>query len=553
GLRAEFTDPLTILMWTVGLILLMACANVAGLLLGRANARQKEISLRRALGARSGRILRQLLTESLLLSAIGGVFGLGVGWLTARALLALIASANDRPMSLHASLDLRVLLFALGASVATGVVFGLAPALRASRGDLQASLKAGVGNSAAFGARRRLRLGNGLVVVQIALCMVVLAGAGLLVRSLVNLRSVNPGFDTGHVLLFALQPELIGYKGAAVDRLYQGVQERIVALPGVRGVSFSESPLLSGDLSTDDFHIVAGGPSREVNVLPVGLNFFATMKLPLPLGRDFVPSDFVPEYDAPDPAAKAAKKTSPEAIIVNEAFVRKYLGPGNPIGRVFGIGDQGATGGWKIVGVAGDARYQGLRDSVAPTVYTPSSEGYATFEVRTAGDPMAALASVRQVVHAIDANLPLSRVSTQARNIDQTLFGERLMADLSSCLGALALLLACIGLYGLLAQEVTRRTREIGIRMALGARRGQVLRMVLGFGAALGGIGLGLGMAGAWAATRYLHAMLFDVGATDPVTLAAVALLLFVVSLAACLIPARRATRVEPLEALRYE
>jgi len=553
GARAFITAPLTILLWTVGLILLMACANVAGLLLGRASARQKEMALRRALGARPRRILRQLMTESVLLSAMGGGLGLGVGWLGARALLELVSSADPRPTGLQAALDARVLLFALAASLATGILFGLAPALRAARGDLQRSLKDGVGNSAGMGARRRLYLGNGLVVAQVALCMMVLAGAGLLVRSLANLRSVNPGFDTSHVLLFTLEPELIGYKGAAVDRLYQVIQERVGALPGVRGVSYSENPLLSGDLSSDDYHIVPGGPKQQADVLPVGLNFFNTMKLPMKLGRDFVPSDFVPESEAPEAASKTAKKAAPEAIIVNEAFVRKYLGAGNPIGRVFGIGDQGASGGWKIVGVAGNARYQTLRDSIAPTVYTPSSEGYATFEVRTAADPMASLAPVRQVVHAIDANLPLSQVSTQARNVDQTLFGERLMAYLSGCFGALALLLACIGLYGLLSQEVTRRTREIGIRMALGGRRGQVLRMVLGFGAALGVTGLALGMAGAWGVTRYLQAMLFGVGATDPVTLASVALLLFLVSLGACLIPALRAIRVNPLEALRYE
>ncbi|HUX68841.1 MAG TPA: ABC transporter permease [Terriglobales bacterium] len=555
GVRGQFTQPLAVLMWTVGAILLIACANIAGLLLGRASARQKELALRRALGAGGGRILRQLLTESLLLAALGGVAGLLLAYGGARWLLAVMSSASYRPLGMQVSLDARVVLFTLGATLATGVLFGLAPGLRGARGDLTRSLKDGVGNSAAGHRHRWLHLGNGLVVMQIALCMVVLAGAGLLVRTLANLRAVNPGFDTRNLLMFELEPALIGYKGAAVDRLYQQLQQRIGALPGVGGVSYSESPLLSGDLSETSFHIQKGGPEVNTDWLPVGLNFFATMHLPLRLGRDFVPSDFVPQPDTPAAAAAAQKAPPgrPRAVIVNQAFAQKYLGGGDPVGRIIGAGDQSSKAGFVVVGVVANALYQGLRDKVAPTTYVPSSQGYANFEVRSAGDPMALLPAVRRVLRRVDANLPLSHPTTQTASVDRILFRERLMAELSSCFAGLALLLACIGLYGLLAQEVTRRTREIGIRMALGAERGHVLRLVVGLGVALAMAGLGLGVAGAWALTRYLQSMLFGVGATDPMTLAGVGALLLVVALAACLVPARRATRVDPLVALRCE
>ncbi|MGH3185172.1 MAG: FtsX-like permease family protein, partial [Streptosporangiaceae bacterium] len=335
--------------------------------------------------------------------------------------------------------------------------------------------------------------------------------------------------------------------------LYQQIQEHIGALPAVRGVSFSESPLLSGDLSSTGYRITPGGKEMDADVLPVGLNFFATMHLPLVLGREFLPTDFVPEPDNPPAKAATAKPGPPVAIIVNEAFVHNYLGPGNPLGRIFGKGNNGSSGGYVVVGVVGNALYQNLRDTAAPTTYLPSSEGFANFEVRTAGDPMALLPSVRQALRTVDPNLPLAHPSTQTANVDRLLFNERMLADLSSCFAGLALLLACIGLYGLLAQEVTRRTREIGIRMALGAERGHVLRMVVGLGLALAAIGLAAGVGGAWAATRYLKSMLFGVSPVDPATLAGVGALLLAVALAACLIPARRATKVDPLVALRYE
>ena len=558
GVRGQFTQPLTVLMWTVGAILLIACANVAGLLLGRASARQKEFALRRALGAGGGRILRQLLTESLLLAGIGGILGLGLAWVAARALMDFLSAGTERgALGMHVALDGRVLLFTLGATLATGLLFGLAPGLRGARTDLNRSLKDSMGSTAASGGRRFrwAHLGNALVVAQVGLCMVVLAGAGLLVRTLENLRAVPAGFTTSNVLMFGLQPQEAGYNGARRVQIYQTLLERIAALPGVLGASYSSSPLLSGDLSRTSYKITPGGKDVDSDVMPVGLNFFATMRIPLLEGREFVPTDFMPETEQTASAKPAAKAPPgpPVAVVVNEMFARQYLGPGVPIGRIFGQGDNGSSGGYVVVGVSANAKYQSLREATQPTVYTPSAEGSGNFEVRTAGDAMAMLAAVRNAIRNVDPGMPLSQPTTQAENIDQLLFNERLTAGLASCLGGLALLLACIGLYGLLAQEVRRRTREIGIRMALGAQRAQVLRMVLALGAGLGVLGLGVGVAGAWGLTRYLGSMLFGVTAMDATTLGLVGALLLAVALAACLVPARRATKVDPLEALRYE
>jgi predicted permease len=549
GARGQFTEPLTVLMWAVGAILLIACANVAGLLLGRAKARHKELAVRRALGAGGWRIARQLLTESLTLAAVGGLLGLALAFWGARVLLAAMASAANRPLGFTVHLDPRVLLFALGVTLVTGLLFGLAPAWRGTRGDLSRSLKDAVGNSEG-GRRRWLHLGNALVVAQVALCAVVLAAAGLMVRTLANLRAVNPGFDTRNLLLFQIQPELIGYKGARVNQLYDRIQRHLAALPGVLGVTYSESPLVSGDLWESSFHITPKGKSVQSDMMAVGLNFFSTMHIPLRLGREFRATDFVARPDAP-PAKAAAGPPTP--VIVNETFARRYLAPGGPMGRIFGRGDDGSKAGYAVVGVSADTKYESLSAKLAPTVYEPSLDGYAIFEVRAAAAPLALVPEVRRAVRAIDPNLPVDRPSTQARNIDRTLFRERMLAWLSGLLGGLALLLAAIGLYALLAQEVGRRTREIGIRMALGAERGHVLRMVVSLGAALAGVGLTAGLAGAWAATRALRTLLYGVSPADPFTAAGVALLLLGVALAACWLPARRATRVDPLMALREE
>ncbi len=554
GARQRFRQPLWVLLWLVGAILLIACANIAGLLVGRAQARSREFAVRRALGAGSGSILRQLLTESLLLAVCGGILGIGLAYLAAHALAATIAGGfSFVTLAVHAPLDGRVLLFALGATILTGVLAGLAPALHGLRGDLHSGLKDSLGNSASVSGRRQLRwlhLGNGLVVAQAALCVVVLAGAGLLVRTLANLRSIDPGFDTQNLLLFNLDPSSQGYSGARLQQLLDRVQRNLAALPGVENVSYSSSALLTGSLWVSGYRLQPGGKEQDADALQVGTGFFKTLGMHVLAGRDFRSTDYVAP---PPPGAKPDPNRPPQAALVNEAFVRKYLGRENPLGRVFGYDKHGTHPRYTIIGVVSDAKYQDLREAIDPTVYMESSRGSASFEVRTAGAPLALLPVVRRLLHGVDPNLPIIRPTTQTASIATLLFRERLLAHLASLFAALALLLAAIGIYALLAQEVTRRTREIGIRMALGAERRRVVRMVILRGARLALAGIVVGVAGATAVTRYLHSMLYGVSATDPVTLAAVAAILFAVALLACWLPARRAAHVDPMVALRYE
>jgi predicted permease len=557
GDRSQYRQPLMILMWIVAAILAIACANIAGLLIGRAHARNKELALRRALGARGGRIARQLLTESLLLAFAGGAVGLGLAWASARALKAMLLGGAYFPQVLEVGLDARVLLFTLGATLVTGLLFGLAPAWRGARSDLTRSLKDATGNSSAATQRRRFRglhLGNGLVVAQIAVCLVVLAGAGLLVRTLQNLRNVDPGFDMRNLLTFGLDASTLGYEGARVLTLNDRIQQQIAAVPGVRGVSYSNTPMVSGSLSETGFKLVPGANAPEVDSdwMPVGLHFFSTMGMKLLQGRDFEPRDFRPRDRRRDRKAPPPD-LPPQPVIVNQEFVARYLKDGRVLGREFGYDKNGTRPQYVIVGVVSNAKYQSLRATIDPTTYSPLNSSFTSFEVRTAGDPMALLPAVAQAVHSVEVNLPLMRPSSQMQTIDRMLARERMVAELAGIFGGLALLLAAIGLYGLLAQEVTRRTREIGIRMALGAARAQVLRLVLGLGALLTALGLLLGLLGAWGATRYLGTMLYGVQPTDAITLAAVGAILLAVALAACLIPARRATMVDPMIALRYE
>ncbi|MGH9468290.1 MAG: ABC transporter permease [Terriglobales bacterium] len=558
GARAQFAQPLWLLLGLVGAILLIACANVAGLLVGRAQMRSKEFALRRALGASAGRLLRQTVSESLLLAICGGVAGLGLAWVAAHELAAaLAASAQFMPQLLAAPLHGRVLLFALGATVLTGVLAGLAPAFYARRGSLAGALKDGVGNatSASYPStpRRRLRwlhLGNLLVVAQVALCVLMLAGAGLLVRTFRNLSSIEPGFNPHNVLLFSLEPVAEGYQGARLRVLLDRVQQNIAALPGVRSVGYSGLALLSGGAMDNDVTVTPTSKPADVYWLPVGSGFFSTMGMRLLQGRHFRSTDF---RAISGPGTPQPKNPPVLSVIVNEAFAHEYLGGGNVIGRDFGYGKDNPKPQYTVIGVVSNAHYDSLRGAYPPTIYQDGNWGSASFAVRTAGAPLALLGSVRRVLRQIDPNLPLIDPTTQTATIAGLLFQPRLLARLAALLAALALLLAAIGLYALLAQEVTRRTREIGIRMALGAARGHVLRSVLGLGMGLAAAGLAVGVAGAWAFTRYLHSFLYGVEAMDPWTLAAAGVLLLLVALAACWLPGSRATRVDPLVALRYE
>jgi predicted permease len=520
------------------------------------------MAVRLALGAGRRRIVRQLLTESLLLSLLGAALGILFATWGAHIILALLATGSTRPLGFDASLDTRVLLFTAGIALLTGIIFGLAPAMRGTRVDLTPALKDG-GNSSGGARRARKRwfnIGNSLVVGQIALAMIVLVGAGLLVRTLQNLRNVDPGFDIRNVLNFNINPTLIGYKGARVDALYRNLQDRLAAIPGVTSVSYSSGTLLSGGLMATAFHL-AGAPAKsDVNsdILPVGPNFFTTMKFSLLRGRDFSPADVVSaSASAAAEAAASPAPPAPAAVIVNQTFARRYFGGVDPLGQRFGNsaawGQNDNGPGYVVIGVVRDAKYDSLRSEISPTAYVPASGGGASFEMRTAVDPTSIIPAVQSVVNQIDSSLPIFGVMTESQSVDQLLFQERLIARLSSFFGILALILACIGLYGLLSYEVSRRTREIGIRMALGAGQRDVLRMVVEEGLELTIAGAVFGVAAALAVTRYLGSILYGVHPGDPVTLIVVAAILMIVALAACWIPARRAARVDPMVALRYE
>jgi predicted permease len=556
--RHQYSNPLYVLMLVVGIILLIACANIAGLMLARAAARQQEMAVRLALGAGRARVVRQLLTESVILSVLGGMMGILFAYWGAHAIVSFVSSNQTGPLGFAASVDARVLGFTVAVSLLTGILFGIAPTLRGARVDLNPTLKEGAGGATRPGRMggKWFSIGNGLVVAQVALAMVVLVGAGLLVRTLQNLRNIDVGFDSHNILVFGIDPTVLGYKGAQVDSFYRDLQGRLAETPGVKSASYSMMPLLSNGLMVTGFHWPGMPKDQESQAdrLDVGPNFFETLHIPFLAGRGFNSSDFKIAASNDAGTTPASVRTP---VIVNQAFVERYLGKENPVGKQFGdeeaTADHPASSGYEIVGVVRDTKYNSLRREIHAMMYAPQSLGGASFELRTAADPRAILPEIREVVAQVNTNLPLFDVKTESEQIDRLLFQERLVARLSGFFAVLALVLACVGLYGLLAYEVSRRTREIGIRMALGAHPGSVLKLVLRQGIVLAIVGAVVGIAIALGVTRYLASMLYDVRANDPATMIGVAVLLTVVALAACWIPARRAMRVDPMVALRYE
>ena len=545
SLRREFSQPLFVLMACVGIILLIACANVAGLFLARASARRQEIAMRLTLGATRGRVARQLLTEGLLTSVLGASLGILLAYWSASALVAFLWNIWYSPIDLDVRPDGLVLAFTCGIAVLAAVLFGLAPALESTRVDLAPTLKGAANKRLPFFAGRRLGFGSALVVAQVALSIVVLIGAGLLVRTLINLEQMNVGFETDHLLLFSVDMTMAGHtvfdNSPQVYQLKRALQTRLAALPGVTSATYSMSPLLSGGSMTDDLKIPGASASSAIStdMLPVGPGFFETMRIPLLSGRTFTAADFT-------------SSVTPQPAVINQSFAEKFFGNANPLGR--GIADSNSTkADWQIVGVVSDAKYNSLREAIAPTIYTPQKYSAAEFELRTKSSPKALIPLVRDAARQVNSSLLLSDFKTQTEQIDQLLYQERLVAGLSSLFAALSLLLACIGLYGLLSYEVARRTRELGIRMALGAQTRDLLRLVVGQGILLVLIGAAIGIAVAIGVTRFMASMLYGIHADDPLTFTGVAILLTLVALAACYIPARRAMKVDPLVALRYE
>ena len=468
-LRQEFSKPLWILMIVVGVVLLIACANVATLLVARSTARQKEIAVRLSLGAPRAQLIRQLLTESVLLAGLGGAVGLLFAYWGGHGLVLLMSSGGE-PLSVNVQPDAKVLAFTAAVSVLTGILFGLAPALRSTRVDLTPVLKASAGSIGGASRRTRLGLGKSLVIAQVALSLLLLVSAGLFVRTLENLENGNLGFNQDHLLLFGIDPAKNGYKGERLNDFCRRLLARLQALPGVRSATMSEVTLASGvqdwlPISIEG-HKPKPGENMGVDWNNVGPSFFETMEIRLLLGRGVEWRDTT---------------TSPKVAVVNEAVARLFLEGRNPIGHRISLNNIfGKVGGgsqdYEVVGVVQDAKYASLRNAPRPTVYvpfdqTPWSPWAMHFEVRTESDPLALVPTVRRVVRDLEPNLPLANVKTQTQQIAENLVQERLFARLSSFFGGLAVLLAWIGLYGLMAYAVTRRTGEMGIRMALGAQR----------------------------------------------------------------------------------
>jgi len=523
----------------VGLILLLVCANIANLLLSRAAARQKEIAVRLSIGATRWRLVRQLLTESVLLAVAGGVLGVVVAY-WGRELLPTQVS--------QAPLDWRVLVFASVVALATGIVFGMAPALRVTSTSAGEALK----DTSRSVIGSRTLLSKSLLVVQVAISLVLLIGAGLFLRTVDNLRQVDVGFNPNNLVIFRVNPQLNGYEPPRVESLYQQATERLAAVPGVRAVTLTNPPMLSGSVNSTTM-VVQGrtyGPEYRddprlrstvsVNRVRVAPTFFATMEIALTRGRTFSARD-----DA----------RAPKVAIINEAAVRKFFPGEDPLGKRFGNSPE-TSGDIEIVGVVEDIMYSALREPPPATLYVPyvqSPVGPMAFVVRTAGDPAASMASIREAVRQVDDAVPLMDMSTQSDQIERRFTQERVFATAYALFGGLALLVASIGLFGLMSYNVTRRTTEIGIRMALGAQRAGVLRMVMRESLILVVIGVAIGIAAALGSGRFIESLLFGLTPTDAVTNVVAIVLMVGVSALAGYLPARRAARLDPMAALRHD
>ncbi len=539
-LRREFSLSLRILMAVVGLVLLIACANIANLLLARATARQKEFAVRLALGAGRMRIVRQLLTESLLLAALGGVAGVLLAWWGSR-LLVVMASSSAESLPLNVAPNARVLGFTLCASLLSALLFGLAPALRAMRMQPNESLRGGKG--AAQSARQSL-IGKALVVAQVALSLVLLVGAGLFLRTLINLQSVPTGFNTRNVMLFKIDTAMTGYKDAQIGELMRAVEEKVKTVPGVQAASFSFIIFNQGIWSSPAFtqeQTQPEGRNRSVRNNTVGTDYFATLGIPLVAGRGFTPQD---------------NDKSQKVAVISETMAQRFFPKGSPLGRRFGINGPTSGGQIEVVGVVKDARAMSLTEELRPMAYYPHAQGSGplnNFVVKFSGAPDSAIPQVRRAIREVNPNLPVDEVLSLSDHIGRSLVQQKLTARLGAFFGLLALLLACIGLYGVLAYAVARRTNEIGIRMALGAQSRNVLWLVLREAFTLVIIGIGLGLASALALTKTASTLLFGLEHNDPLTIAGAALLLLIVASLAGYLPARRAARVDPMVALRDE
>jgi len=540
NLRDTFSQPLLALMAMVGITLLIACANLANLLLARAAAREREIAVRLSIGATRARLVRQLLVECVLLSAIGTVFGSAVAyWLS--GILPKWVSSSTAPVPLSLAPDDCVLFFSAAVAVLTGIAFGLAPAVQGTRVEPIQALKSG--GLATSGAASRWFLKQILVTVQIALSLVLLVGAGLFVRTLRNYSTLDPGFDRDHLVTMDLDTHLAGYSRPQLTGLYKKLIDRVEAIPGVRSASLLSCEIASGCGDASDIFL-PGVPhtngETDAQERFVSKEFFATTAIPLIEGQMFADSD---------------TENSPKVVVVNEMFVRQFLAGKDPIGQYYGY-DAANPRLFQIVGVVKDSRVNDVREDVPPTIFHSLAQGaidVGSLNVRTFGAPAPLVAQIREAVRSVDPHLPMGVSSTVAQVIDEGLWGYHLIARLASIFGGLALGLACLGVYGVMSYSVARRTAELGIRMALGASRTDVVSLILNNVLIVIGAGVLIGLALSFASVRAVSSLLFGISPYDPATMIGAAALLTIVAVTAGLKPAWRAAHVDPIAALRVE
>ena len=540
NLRQHFSQPLLALMAMAGIILLIACANLANLMLARATAREREIAVRLSIGATRARLIRQLMVECILLSFMGAVLGSAVAyWIT--EVLPRWASSASRPIPLSLTPDIRVLFFSMAAAVFTGIAFALAPALQGSHIEPVQALKNGPAVLGGTGARWSLR--QTLVALQVALSLMLLVGAGLFARTLRNFTKLDPGFDRDHILTINLDTHLTGYSQFQLTGLYRRLIDRVEAVPGVRAAALTSCELASGCGDASDIYI-PGVPhangETDAHEQRVTNEFFATTGLPLIEGRSFADSD---------------TEKSPPVVVVNQEFVREFLNGKDPVGQYFGYDAENPRR-FQIVGVVRDSRINDIRESAPPTAYHSLSQDVIDVEslnIRTFGDPAELIAKLRDVVRSVDPDLPIAATSTVTELVSNSLSQERLIARLTSIFGALALALACLGLYGVMSYVVARRTAELGIRLALGASRAAVLWLVLNQVLVVIAIGLIAGLMLSLLSVHAVSSLLFGISPYDPATILGAIGVLVAVSIASGLKPAWHAAQVNPTEALRME
>ena len=541
-LRDQFSKPLTALMAIVGLVLLIACSNLANLLIARASARQKEIAVRLAIGSSRWRLVRQLMVESMALAAVGGALGIELAILMDKALLRFLPTGTT-PLSISSDPNWPMLGFTALVALVAGAFFGLVPALQSTRPELAGTLKDQAGSV----IQGSVMLRKGLVVAQVTLSLVLLIGAGLFVQSLKNLKELNPGFDTKNLLQFSVEPTLATYQPDRTRAYYRRLQERLDATPGVESSALAVIPLLE-DNEWDNSMTVEGYVPKQGEMVDPHMqfcspDFFKTMRIPVLLGRDFTSGDLL---------------TAPKVAIVNKKFVDRYFAGKDPLGRHIGMGSNpGTKTDITIVGVAADTKYENMREPVPEEVYVPDQQtGYVngmTAYVRPKGDPTSVFNVLRRVVADVDGDVPMYDLRTMDDQMEISLSTDRLLAALSSAFGLVATLLAAMGLYGVMAFMVSRRTREIGVRMALGANSGSVVWMVMREVLALAAVGVGIGLPVAWFLAQLVKSQLFGVQPADVLTMGAAAFGIATVAGLAGFLPARRATGIDPTVALRWE